>query len=105
MVRKELLPQGNQGKGRKKLTQLSDLCWHLEGWLKFPALVSESKIQLLGGWELDLGDAALPGITDGGKSQQVPEVDLPLLSLAAMLLTMLTLTDYSQGAAVPKCNV
>lgn len=68
-------------------------------------LVSESKIQLLGGWELDLEDAALPGITDGGKSQQVPEAALPLLSLAVLLLTMLTLTDYSQGAAVPKCNV
>lgn len=65
------------------------------------AVVNESKIQTLGVQELDWGYASLLGIMDGVKPQQIPKVALPLLCLAGMF----TMTDYSQGAAIPQCNI
>jgi len=62
------------------------------------AVVSESKIQSPGVQELVWGDAALPGIMDGVKPQQIAEVTLTLLCLAVML----TMTDISQVAAISK---
>lgn len=53
------------------------------------AVVSEPKIQSLAVQELDWGDAALLGIMDGTKPQQIPEAALRLLCLAVML----TMTD------------